>query len=199
MRRYQVVDEHAVIKIGGMVCAMCVGALEIALRKLEGVTDVSVNLAAEKAYVTYNPRMVSLSDMKRTIEETGYQYLGLAGEVDASDLEKEARELDLMDKMRRIILGFATSLFLMGLMYLPLDRVIPMDVMMAIPMNYLMLIISTPVFIYLSYPIFAAALRSLRNGVLNMDVMYSMGIGVAFLSSVMGTLGIVLTPRLHVL
>jgi len=190
---YEVVDEHAVIKIGGMVCAMCVGALEIALKKLDGVTDVRVNLAAEKAYVTFNPRMVTLSDIKRTIEETGYQYLGLAGEEAASDLEKEAREKDLKDKLRRIVLGFATSLFLMGLMYLPLDRVMPMDLLMAVPMDYLMLIISTPVFIYLSYPIFSAAFRALKNRVLNMDVMYSMGIGVAFLSSVMGTLGIVLT------
>ncbi len=191
---YDVIDEKVVLKIGGMVCAMCVGSLEIALKKLDGVLEVNVNLAAEKAYVTYNPGMVSIQDMKKAVEDTGYQYLGVAGEETAVDLEKEARAKDMTDKRRRIIIGFATSLFLMGLMYLPLDRVIPMDVLMAVPMTYLMLIISAPVFVYVSYPIFRAALRSLSNRNLNMDVMYAMGIGVAYASSILGTFRIVLTP-----
>lgn len=191
---YDVIDEKVVLKIGGMVCAMCVGALEIALKKLDGVVEANVNLASEKAYVTYNPRMVSTQDMKKAIEDTGYQYMGVAGEEAAVDLEKEARTKDLMDKRRRIIIGFATSFFLMGLMYLPLDRVIPMDMLMAIPMTYLMLVISAPVFVYVSYPIFRAALRSLSNRNLNMDVMYAMGIGVAYASSILGTFRIVLTP-----
>lgn len=191
---YDVIDEKVVLKIGGMVCAMCVGALEIALQKLDGVLEVNVNLASEKAYITYSPRMVSVQDMKKAIVDTGYQYLGVAGEETAIDLEKEALAKDLMDKRRRIIIGFATSFFLMGLMYLPLDRVIPMDVLMAVPMNYLMLIISAPVFVYVSRPIFRAALRSLTNRNLNMDVMYAMGIGVAYASSILGTFRIVLTP-----
>ena len=177
---------------------MCVEALEIALKKLDGVADVRVNLASEKAYVTYNPRLTSIPDMKAAIEETGYQYLGVAGDEAALNLEKEAREKDLKDKKQRIILGFATSLFLMGLMYLPLDRFVPMDILMALPaydpMNLLMLVISAPVFVYVSYPIFKAALRALRNRNLNMDVMYAMGIGVAYGSSILGTFRIVLTP-----
>lgn len=190
---YDVIDEKVVLKIGGMVCAMCVGALEIALKKLDGVVEASVNLAAEKAYVTYNPRMVSVQDMKKAIEDTGYQYLGVAGEETTVDFEKEERARDLMDKRRKIIIGFTTSFFLMGLMYLPLDRVIPMNVLMAVPMTYLMLVISAPVFVYVSYPIFRAALRSLSNRNLNMDVMYAMGIGVAYASSILGTFRIVLT------
>jgi Cu+-exporting ATPase len=172
---YDVIDEKVVLKIGGMVCAMCVEALETALKKLDGVTDVRINLASEKAYVTYNTRITSISDMKAAIEGTGYQYLGVAGDEATFDLEKEAREKDLKDKKQRIILGFATSLFLMGLMYLPLDRVVPMDILMALPaydpMNLLMLVISAPAFVYISYPIFKAALRALRNRNLNMDVM----------------------------
>jgi Cu+-exporting ATPase len=36
---YDVIDQKVVLKIGGMVCAMCVGALEIALKKLDGVVE----------------------------------------------------------------------------------------------------------------------------------------------------------------
>ena len=56
-----------------------------------------------------------------------------------------------------------------------------------------MLIVSAPVFVYVSYPIFRAALRALSNRNLDMDVMYGMGIGVAYGSSILGTFGIVLT------
>jgi len=115
--------------------------------------DVRVNLAAEKAYVTFNPRMVGLEDMKKAVEETGYQFLGLAGDEAGADREREARELDLRDKKRRIIIGFATSLFLMAVMYLPV-QVIPMGILMAVPnfMNLFMLVVSAPVFVYVSYP-----------------------------------------------
>ncbi len=193
---YDVIDQKVVLKIGGMVCAMCVGALEIALKKLDGVVDVRVNLAAEKAYVTFNPRMVGLEDMKKAVLDTGYQFLGLAGDEAGADREREARELDLRDKKRRIIIGFATSLFLMAVMYLPVHQIIPMSILMAVPnfMNLFMLVVSAPVFVYVSYPIFKAAIRALKNRSLDMDVMYGMGIGVAYGASILGTFGIVLTP-----
>jgi P-type Cu+ transporter len=194
---YEVLDEKAVLRIGGMVCAMCVGALEIALKKLDGVVDVRVNLAAEKAYVTYNLGMVGIEEMKAAIENTGYQFLGVSGAESSSDRENVALQKDLADKKRRIIIGFATSLFLMALMYFSLDRIMPMEFQMAAGMHYmnlLMLVISAPVFVYVSYPIFKAAGRALRNRNLDMDVMYAMGIGVAYGSSILGTFGIILTP-----
>ncbi len=191
---YDVVNGKVALKIGGMVCAMCVGALEIALKKLDGIIEARVNLAAETAFVIYNPRLVGPEEMKKTIEDTGYQFLGIVGEDTRSDREREILMKDLEDKKRRIIIGFVTSLFLMALMYLPIHQIIPMGMAMAIPnfMNLLMLIVSTPVFVYVSYPIFRAALRSLENKNLNMDVMYALGIGVAYGSSILGTFGIVL-------
>jgi len=58
---------------------------------------------------------------------------------------------------------------------------------------YILFVVTSPVFFFISYPIFRAALQALRNRSLNMDVMYSMGMGVAYLSSVMATFGIVLS------
>jgi hypothetical protein len=39
----------------------------------------------------------------------------------------------LADKKRRIIIGFATSFFLMALMYLPVHKIVPMQLAMAVP------------------------------------------------------------------
>ncbi len=186
---YGVVDERVALKVGGMMCATCVSTVEEAIGEVEGVVEVSVNLGSEKAYVTYNPRAASVADMKAAIEEAGYQYLGVAGEEseEGERREREARERDLRDKKRRILVGFAAGAFLM---VLGMSRLA-----LPVPMPYLMLVLSTPPFIYLSSPIFSAGLRALRHGNLTMDVMYSMGIGVAFVSSLMGTFGIVLTPQ----
>ena len=181
---YSVIHEKVTLKIGGMTCATCVRTIENALKSLDGVAEVTVNLGVEKAYVTYNPRIATIDEMKRAIEEAGYQYLGVEGE-EREDLEKIARERDLRAKRNRFIVGFSIGIPLMILVYVP--DIFPF------PMAYFMLVVSTPAFIYVSHPIFRAAYRSLKNKKLNMDVMYSMGIGVAFGSSILGTFEVILS------
>ncbi|MGZ7067315.1 MAG: heavy metal translocating P-type ATPase [Methanobacterium sp.] len=183
---YGVLNEKVVIKIGGMTCAMCVKAIEDGLGRLDGISNVNVNLSSEKAYITYNPRMVTIEDIRNVIEDIGYDYLGIEGE-ETEDLEAKARLQDLKGKRNRMIVGFGFSIPLIIIMYL--------NPPLPIPMPYLFLIISFIPFIYVSYPIFSAAYRALKNRLLNMDVMYSMGIGVAFGASILGTFNIVLTPE----
>lgn len=183
---YEVINDKVTIKIGGMSCAMCVNAIEDVLNKIEGVSEVNVNLASEKAYVTYNPKMTGITDFKNAIVDLGYQYLGVEGE-ETSDLEKEIREKDLKGKRNRIIVAFGFGIPLMVIMLTNIPT--------PIYMPYFLLLVSIFPFIYVSYPIFNAAYRSLKNGNLDMDVMYSMGIGVAFVSSVLGTFSIILTPQ----
>lgn len=181
---YGVRTENAVLKIGGMTCATCVVTIENALKKNTGTKNVNVNLGAEKAYVSFNPSMTGIPELRKAIEEAGYQYLGLEGE-ETIELERRARKRDLAQKRNRFIVGFAVGVPLMAMMYLNIET--------PFPMAYFMLVVSTPVFFYVSMPIFKAAYRALRNKNLNMDVMYSMGIGVAYVSSLFGTFGLVLS------
>ncbi len=181
---YTVLNRKAVVKIGGMTCASCVNTIEKSLKNTAGTINVNVNLAGEKAYIEYNPRITSITEIKKAIESVGYKYLGLDQEV-TPDSEKLTLKKDLKDKKLRFSIGFAVGIFLMILMYFPPPLPLPLPVFM--------LIISTPVFIYVAYPIFLAAFRSLKNRTLNMDVMYTMGIGVAYLASILGTFNIVFT------
>ena len=182
---YDVTNREVTIRIGGMMCATCVQTIEAALAALPGVVSANVNLANEQAYVTYNASLSGIAEMRHAIEDAGYQYLGIAGEV-SDEAEKAARDADLHDKLLRFSLGFAVSIPLMILMWVPIG--IPMQIL-----AYGMLVVSTPVFVYVAAPIFRAAWGSLKNRVLSMDVMYAMGTGVAFVASVMGTFSIVLT------
>ena len=61
------------LPIRGMSCASCVANIETGLSKLEGVKEVSVNFAAEKASVLYNPSSVSAGRLVQQIESSGYE------------------------------------------------------------------------------------------------------------------------------
>ncbi len=60
------------LKIAGMTCASCVKRVEDALKGLKGVSEASVNLASEKAAVTYDPMKVSIDDMIKAVKDAGY-------------------------------------------------------------------------------------------------------------------------------
>jgi P-type Cu+ transporter len=60
------------ITVTGMSCASCVQRVERALSKQEGVTEASVNFAAEKASVTYEPATTSPDELIWAIRDVGY-------------------------------------------------------------------------------------------------------------------------------
>ncbi|GER78843.1 MAG: copper-translocating P-type ATPase [Chloroflexi bacterium] len=60
------------LPIAGMTCASCVSHVEGALKELPGVSNVTVNLATNKANLSYDPQRVKLDDMRRAIEDVGY-------------------------------------------------------------------------------------------------------------------------------
>ncbi|MBM3182171.1 MAG: heavy metal translocating P-type ATPase [Chloroflexi bacterium] len=60
------------LPISGMTCASCVSHVEGALKELPGVSNVTVNLATNKANLSYDPQRVNLTDMRRAVEDVGY-------------------------------------------------------------------------------------------------------------------------------
>ena len=64
--------ETGTLDIGGMTCASCVGRIEKALLKLDGVADARVNLATEVASVTYAPNLIQLDDLTGAVAKAGY-------------------------------------------------------------------------------------------------------------------------------
>ncbi len=79
--------------IGGMTCASCVGRVERALRKVPGVQDASVNLALERAHVTFDPASTSAADidaiLRRAVRNAGYEPRSVA-EQDAQEADADS-------------------------------------------------------------------------------------------------------------
>lgn len=75
--------EQTTLQITGMTCAACATRIEKGLKKIDGVTDANVNLALEKATVTYDPKLTNVSEMEGKVVQLGY------------DTVKEAIELQI--------------------------------------------------------------------------------------------------------
>jgi Cu+-exporting ATPase len=60
------------IPVTGMTCASCVRRVERALSKKEGVAEASVNFAAEKASLTYDPAVTCPDELVGVIRDAGY-------------------------------------------------------------------------------------------------------------------------------
>ncbi|WOS38752.1 Copper-transporting P-type ATPase [Oligella urethralis] len=68
------------LRIEGMSCASCVGRVEAALKKVEGVEQVAVNLATEQAVIRSDAAL-SRSDLIKVIEKAGYSVPAEAAEL----------------------------------------------------------------------------------------------------------------------
>jgi Cu+-exporting ATPase len=103
--------DKAQINIQGMTCAACVRRVENALKKVEGVVDVSVNLATARATVTHLPRWGGVSALAGAVTEQGYEFLGELTDESADPVEK-ARARDLRELTVKVICGAVLSVII---------------------------------------------------------------------------------------
>jgi len=61
------------IGVGGMTCASCVSRVERALKKVPGVDAATVNLATEKATVSFDATSAEIEALMQAIENAGYE------------------------------------------------------------------------------------------------------------------------------
>lgn len=163
-----------------MTCVMCSRAVTSAVSKMPGVYSTHVNLVSETADVLYNPTVVTTDDIGDRINAIGYEYMGIHDDNSINNNILEQKHADSQKKkLYRIIVGFFFSALLMYLMF--------GNVNLGHDASHIMLAISILPFIYVSYPIIKSGLTSLRHLNLNMDVMYTLGIGVSFIASVLST------------
>ena len=171
--------------------------LEKALLGLEGVLEVQVNYASEKARVRYVPTIVTQAELRRAIAASGFEALELGGE--AEDAEAKAREREINEQRRLLIVGliFTVPLFLlsMGKDFGVLPDFFYTDHAMAGMrdakpwFNWLMLALALPVQFYVGWQYYVGAFKALRNRAANMDVLIVMGASAAFLYSLPITFG----------
>ena len=103
------------ICVGDMECAACSASVERVLKKLDGMQNVAVNLATEKAHVEYDPQKLSLDKIEQTIKKAGFSVIEDEAE------QKEVRDTKMLSRKIRLWIAIAISiplmLFSMGHMF----------------------------------------------------------------------------------
>lgn len=61
--------------VKGMDCAACAFNIERVLSKTKGVLRTSVNFAAEKAMVEFDPKLTNVEALKKVVQGLGYEAI----------------------------------------------------------------------------------------------------------------------------
>jgi P-type Cu+ transporter len=175
-----------------MTCAACVQRVEKALRKVPGVLDATVNLATERASVTYLPASTGLAQLKRAVRESGYGILEVEAGKDRSDVEREAKEKEVRALKRSVIFSaiFAVPLVLIAMLpmiWMPammfLMNIAPMNVW-----NWVMLALATPVQFGPGLRFYKNGWKALRSGSPDMNSLVMIGTSAAYFYSLAVTI-----------
>lgn len=81
-------NEKIVINIEGMTCASCAQINERALKKTDGISEVSVNFATKKASITYDPNKINQAGIEKVIIKSGYKVM----DMDMDEMEHSYHE-----------------------------------------------------------------------------------------------------------
>ena len=161
--------------VEGMHCAACVSRVENSLAKVEGVENVSVNLATHEARVELDPS-VSFSRLEDSVDAAGYRLVEKPTGNDESDsIQRRRSDYELL--RRRVLIAAPLTIVIF---------ILSMLVGEFAGKNLILAILTIPVLFWSGRSIFLSAWRSARHGSAQMDTLIAVGAGTAFLASISG-------------
>ncbi len=184
------------LPVTGMTCAMCVGNVERALKRVDGVLEATVNLANDSASLSYLPTLARRGDFARALERAGYGTIDSAAADSPDDAEAAARQAETARQQRLLLIG---AIFTIPLTILSMTRHFLHQSsflsehfawLHADSWLFVFGALATPVVVVLGRQYISGALKSLRNGSANMDVLVAMGSLAAYGYGLIVLLGI---------
>lgn len=168
------------IPVIGMACSACSANVERKLKALDGVSDASVSLAGRMATVEYDPDVVSLMDMKKEVNNAGFD---LVIEDGRSADEINRREYVLL--ARKTVASWILSLLLMSVSmgWVGLDAGVA-DTGFN---NQICLMLALMNMVCCGRQFYVSAWRQMRHCTANMDTLVALSTLVTFLFSAFNT------------
>ncbi|MFN3076756.1 MAG: cation transporter, partial [Alphaproteobacteria bacterium] len=165
------------LAITGMTCAACSARLERVVAKVPGVLGVQVNLATETARIETEPAAVPLETLVDTVVRAGFGATRVAVELPSAAV-LDRHEAEVAEQSRQDFRTFVLAAALSA----PLVIQMVLDVMglhvMLHPVTQLLL--ATPVQFWAGARFYTGAVRSLRGGAGNMEVLVALGTSAAY-------------------
>ena len=169
--------------------------MERSIKSLDGVADVSVNLATLKATIFYNPGEVGLEAIREAIEKAGYTPVDI--ENSSADVDRDERQKEIKTQRNKFIVAAVFSLPLLYVAMAPMISFVWLPFpawldMMHHPLWFALtqMALTIPV-ICVGYRFYVVGFGSLLRLSPNMDSLIAIGTSAAFVFSLINTLRIV--------
>lgn len=165
----------------GMTCSACSAHVDKAVRQIEGIQNVNVNLLNNCMVVEYDENKVNDAIIMKSVEDAGYKALS------QDHQEKVIKKDESVDKKKSLILSFV---FLVPLFYISMGH------MMGAPLPNILLghenmMVFALIQLFLTLPImylnrgyFQRGFKSLMHKSPNMDTLIALGSSAAAIYSI---------------
>lgn len=187
-------DEQAnvLIGVGGMTCAACVGRVERAICALDGVSKVFVNIATEKAAVTFDKSKVRQHQINEAIKKAGYTVI--EDGVSAAEKREEQKRKELKAMWTKLIVS---ACFALPLLYVAMVPMLPFampfshalhTLMEKYPLAYALIQLALVVpSVCVGYKFYTVGYKALFSKSPNMDSLIAVGTSAAIIFSIYST------------
>ncbi|CAG7636874.1 heavy metal translocating P-type ATPase [Paenibacillus allorhizosphaerae] len=169
-----------ILDITGMTCAACSARIEKVVGRMDGVEEVGVNLALQRARIVYDESRVGPAQIEDKIRGLGYGVLKKEANTPSRE-EARAQEAGKL-KARLLWSALLTLPFLWAMAgHHAATSFIWVPELLVNP--WFQLALATPVQFVIGYPFYYRAYQALRSKTANMDVLVVMGTTAAYLYS----------------
>jgi len=162
---------QARLTVPGMGSDHCAGIVKTSLKRLDGIGDISTNIAAHRVQLSYNSALLTLDDIRTAVEKAGYDVAQASADNDTDtdhDAEIDAAYLTQAHK-RLWIAGLPTAMIMLLMLphmfWQPIPGYLAIVALLAFPV----------VFLFGGAATHNSTWRSLTNRTFNMDVLISLG------------------------
>ncbi|MFH0372495.1 heavy metal translocating P-type ATPase [Streptococcus sp. A22] len=174
--------------IEGMTCASCAMTVEKALGKLAGMEEVAVNLATEKATMTYDKDRLDAAAILSAVEQAGYK--AVLPQTNSPVTAVESKEQYQSDLWSRFIWS---TVFTLPVLYIAMGPMLPggglpLPAFLHQPLTFALvqLFLTLPV-MYIGRAFYQKGFKTLFAGHPNMDSLIAVGTSAALVQGLIMT------------
>lgn len=179
---HQTANEHLIqVALTGITCSACAWLIEKHLGHQIGIKNVHVNLSSSIATITWDPSLTSVKTIAKELQFIGYAATPYLPGEQHQQLHRDKKQAII----RLGIAGVGMMQVMMSAIAMYAGDLQGMEDIYRQMLRWISFLFATPVVIYAGWPFYRGAARDLKNRHFTMDLPVSLGVLLAYGSSVL--------------
>ena len=172
------------LTVEGITCAACGWLIEKQLARVDGISQVSVNVSERRAAVTWSDEIIHLSGILKALKKIG--YIALPFQPDQHEASYQNEQKQFLKKLGLAGLMTMQVMMLMTGLYFDLFGAIEAETRQYF--YWVALVLTTPVVFYSGSTFYLGAMKALTARTVNMDVPVTIAVFGTYIAGIKSTL-----------